>query len=191
MATNPQLFQVIDIVVADIPDVYGLFLSCDWSQALKGYFSTNWSHLWFPKNGRPNQIRIDRERYMKHMVIEINSPNEPVLFSDSILGNYGYDYDLGSFPALKYAFTNSINKSGILHCVFQEVSPSLVNNVNTVNDVNSLVDKPWHLSFDGSRSNEGVGVGCMLLEPAGNKFMLSCRLEFICTNNIAEYEALI
>ena len=118
MATNPQLFQVIDVVVAYIPDVYGLFLSRDWSQALKGYFSTDWSHLWLPKNGRPNQIRIDRERYMKHTVTEINSPNEPGLFSDSILGNYGYDSDLGSFPALKPAFAEFVNKSEILHCDF-------------------------------------------------------------------------
>ena len=29
MGTNPQIFQVIDIVVADIPDVYGIFLSRD------------------------------------------------------------------------------------------------------------------------------------------------------------------
>ena len=166
MATNSQLFQVIDVVVADIPDVYGLFLSHDWSQALKGYFSTDWSHLWLPKNGHPNHIRIDRERYMKHMVTEINAPNEPILFSDSILGNYGYDSNLGIFPTLKSAITNSVNKSEILHCEFQEAASNLVNNVNTVNDVNSLVDKPWHLYFDGSRSNEGAGVGCMLLDPA-------------------------
>ena len=83
--------------MADILDVYGLFLSRDWSQALKGYFSTDWSHLWLPKNGRPNQIRIDRERYMKHTITEINALNELVLFSDSILGNYGYDSDLGIF----------------------------------------------------------------------------------------------
>ena len=29
MATNPQIFQVIDIVVVDILDVYGMFLSRD------------------------------------------------------------------------------------------------------------------------------------------------------------------
>ena len=98
---------------------------------------------------------------------------------------------MGSFPALKSAFTNSVNKSEILHCDFQEAAPSLVNTVNTVNNVNSLVDKPWHLYFDESRSKEGAGVGCMLLDPAGNKFMLSYRLEFLCTNNTAEYEALI
>ena len=67
----------------------------------------------------------------------------------------------------------------------------MVNTVTNVNDVISLVDKPWHLYFDGSRSKEGPGVGCMLLDLAGNKFMLSCRLEFLCTNNTAEYEALI
>ena len=31
----------------------------------------------------------------------------------------------------------------------------------------------------------------MLQDLAGNKLMLSCRLEFLCTNNTAEYEALI
>ena len=87
---------------------------------------------------------------MKHTVTKINSPNEPVLFSDSILGNYGYESDLGSFPALKSAFTDSVNKSEILHCDFQEAAPSLINTVNNVNDVIILVDNPWHLCFDGS-----------------------------------------
>ena len=29
LASNPSIFQIIDIVVADIPDAYGLFLSKD------------------------------------------------------------------------------------------------------------------------------------------------------------------
>ena len=97
----------------------------------------------------------------------------------------------GVFLHLNFAFTDSVNKSEILHCDFQEASPSLINAVNNVNDVISLVDKPWHLYFDGSQSKEGAGVGCMLLDPAGNKLMLSYRLKFLYTNNTAEYEALI
>jgi ribonuclease HI len=31
----------------------------------------------------------------------------------------------------------------------------------------------------------------MLIDPAGNKTLISCRLEFECTNNTAEYEALL
>ena len=38
---------------------------------------------------------------------------------------------------------------------------------------------------------EGSGVGCVLIDPKKNKHFLSCRLEFQCTNNIAEYEVLV
>ena len=62
LASNPQVHFIIDIIVADIPEAYGLFLSRDWSKKLKGYFATDWSHLWISHNGRPNKIRIDRER---------------------------------------------------------------------------------------------------------------------------------
>ena len=31
----------------------------------------------------------------------------------------------------------------------------------------------------------------MLIDPIGNKTFIACRLEFNCTNNIVEYEALI
>ena len=42
----------------------------------------------------------------------------------------------------------------------------------------------------GSKSKDGVDVGCILIDPKGNKLMISYRLEFECTNNIAKYEAL-
>ena len=38
---------------------------------------------------------------------------------------------------------------------------------------------------------EGSGAGCVLIDPRKNKHFLSCILEFKCTNNIAEYEALV
>ena len=68
IACNSSVFQIIDIVVADIPDAYGLFLSRDWSQQLNGFFATDWSTLRLPKNGKSNQIKINRERYLKHIV---------------------------------------------------------------------------------------------------------------------------
>jgi ribonuclease HI len=49
----------------------------------------------------------------------------------------------------------------------------------------------WTLFFDGSKSLEGAGVGCILKDPDGKKVMIACRLEFQCTNNIVEYEALL
>ena len=47
------------------------------------------------------------------------------------------------------------------------------------------------LYFEGSKSSEGSGAGCILVSPQGKKTMLSYRLEFECTNNTAEYGALV
>jgi hypothetical protein len=52
LSSNPKVFQIIDIIIVDIPDAYGLILSRDWSAKLNGYFSTDWSHLWLPYNGK-------------------------------------------------------------------------------------------------------------------------------------------
>ena len=65
---NSSIYQIIYIVVADIPDAYGFFFRRDWSQRLNGFFATEWSTLWFPKNGKANQIKISREIYLKHTV---------------------------------------------------------------------------------------------------------------------------
>ena len=49
----------------------------------------------------------------------------------------------------------------------------------------------WTLYFDCSRNKEGAGAGYLLIDPHGNKIMIAYRLEFECTNNVAEYEALL
>jgi hypothetical protein len=47
------------------------------------------------------------------------------------------------------------------------------------------------VEFDGSHSSFGSGAGIVLTAPSGEVFYHSYRLEFYCTNNVAEYEALI
>jgi ribonuclease HI len=49
----------------------------------------------------------------------------------------------------------------------------------------------WSVYFDGSKSKEGAGAGCVIIDPSGNKTLIACRLEFECTNNTTEYEALL
>jgi len=39
LSSNPKVHQIIDIIVVDIPEVYGMFLSRDWSEQLHGYFA--------------------------------------------------------------------------------------------------------------------------------------------------------
>jgi ribonuclease HI len=54
-----------------------------------------------------------------------------------------------------------------------------------------LEDELWHMHFDGSHSNEGNGAGIILVSPAGKIHNLSYRLEFACSNNVIEFEALL
>jgi hypothetical protein len=56
LASDPRVHQVIDIVVVDIPESYGLLLSRDWSAKIQGYFPTDWSHMWLLYKGKSNQI---------------------------------------------------------------------------------------------------------------------------------------
>jgi hypothetical protein len=86
LSSNSKVFQIIDIIVADIPYAYGLILSRDWSEKLHGYFSTHWSHLWLPYNEKPNQIRVNREKHMKHNVTDLDGENEPVDLLITLLG---------------------------------------------------------------------------------------------------------
>jgi hypothetical protein len=58
IVTHPKFVQVIDIIVVDIPEAYGLLLSRYWSEKINGYFSIDWAHLWLPLKGYKNMIRI-------------------------------------------------------------------------------------------------------------------------------------
>jgi hypothetical protein len=60
IASNPKFHQVIDIIIIDILEAYGMLLSRDWSEKLHGYFSMDWSHLWLPLKGNPNMIKINQ-----------------------------------------------------------------------------------------------------------------------------------
>jgi ribonuclease HI len=47
------------------------------------------------------------------------------------------------------------------------------------------------MSFDGACSSSGSGVGIVLKSPEKMVYPHAIRIEFSCTNNEAEYEALI
>ena len=51
--------------------------------------------------------------------------------------------------------------------------------------------KAWRVWIDGSRASSGIGAGVVLESPYGIKSKLSFLLDFSCTNNQAEYEALL
>jgi hypothetical protein len=105
LSSNPKVHQVIDIIVVDIPEVYGMFLSRDWSEQLHGYFATDWSHLWLPENGKPNKIRVNRERYLKFTVTDLALDGTVALPGPSL--STGPKNSMVLLPSYRILYTHS------------------------------------------------------------------------------------
>src|SRR6187401_1893835 len=74
-------------------------------------------------------------------------------------------------------------------------SQALVDFINDWTELQTPEEKPdltyWTIHFDGSKQLEGSGAGVVFTSPRGDKFCYVLRLMFPCTNNAAEYEALL
>jgi len=142
--------------------------------------------MWLPYNGKPNQIKVEREKHQKYIVTKLEGENELVAYNNNIIGDYYVDSFLGNF--------NAHTSPYLEHSVLSQVEKiSQIDSSKCINFIDNPVNKSlfWKLFFDGSKSNEGAGAGCILVSLEGNKNMLTCRLEFDCTNNAVQYEALV
>ncbi|XP_052878938.1 uncharacterized protein LOC128285507 [Gossypium arboreum] len=61
----------------------------------------------------------------------------------------------------------------------------------TTKEEGSQESHPWKLNFDGASNTIGNGIGAVLVSPNGDYYPFTSKLDFDCTNNIAEYEACI
>ncbi|XP_070671534.1 uncharacterized protein [Malus domestica] len=52
-------------------------------------------------------------------------------------------------------------------------------------------DNYWTMYFDGSSTSSSAGAGIVLQSPHNDRWYFSLKLDFECTNNQAEYEALV
>jgi ribonuclease HI len=113
----------------------------------------------------------------------LNNPNEPFTPSVDSPEVQGLDTFFGNFMAETSAITNPEQQSEIV----AYVQPTVSTQRSHAPDEHQI----WSLYLDGSKSKEGAGAGCVIIDLASNKTLIACRLEFECTNNTAEYEALL
>ncbi|CAL9017729.1 unnamed protein product [Prunus brigantina] len=83
---------------------------------------------------------------------------------------------------VRYLLTRPVEGSALSEEVLGEL-PEMVATVTK--------EEPWTLYFDGSSTSKGGGAGVVLINPNGQATALSFKLDFPCTNNVAEYEAFI
>ncbi|XP_050895140.1 uncharacterized protein LOC127101734 [Lathyrus oleraceus] len=73
----------------------------------------------------------------------------------------------------------------------QIVADFLVDHVMIEPSLNMVDTKPWRLYFDGSSHKDGTGVRVLIFSPQDAPTRFKCRINEKCSNNEAEYEALI
>ncbi len=94
---------------------------------------------------------------------------------------------------LTYVAKNSIKGRVIVeHCVGHPVGEDDLNDDFPDEDVLNVEERTtWKMYFDRASNQHGYGVGVLLIAPNGVHIPLSAKLNFVATNNVAEYEACI
>jgi len=207
----PNKTILMDVVVADIPPQYGILLSRSWGAKLQGSLQLDLSYATISVFGQPK--RLYRETLMKYVVSSEEKPqNFPI---------YSIHSDMDSFILFNAdSCAPTDDKPLALEqeiCINEE---SMAQNLGAtaITDATSLQDKLhetessnlptpkmtktpntdqkqeilWYLEFDGSVNKLGAGVGVWIHNTQtdhaeGHAY----RLNFRCTNNMAEYEALL
>ena len=112
---------------------------------------------------------MHRELQYSYIVIDDKNPtNHPLYVVEQYLGSY-------------ILHLSDENTNGMLH-------------VEKEKPIKRIVEKKyelWKMYFDGSSSKKGARAGIVFISPGGEMISLTYKLEFVTTNNIAEYEALI
>ena len=120
---------------------------------------------------------------MKHTVTDLNDPNETVMFSISILGNFSFDTFFEELEVELYT-ANLDKQYELLHsnqiakpnCTLVDLSNdasigssscTLVNSSFTNHGTTLTNHNLWTMYFDISRNTQGVEVGYLLIDPLG------------------------
>ena len=153
------------VIVVHIPPRYEMLLSRKWSAAMGVSMQCDLSFATFHVDNKA--IKITREARVNHM-------GEEHVAAEDVDETCFLDTNIDSFRAEPLV----LQKDKILTVFSQEAQCSQGNNV-------------WTMYFDGASSKEGAGAGVIFISPNKETFRFSFTLTFTCTNNIAEYEALL
>ena len=70
----PQISVLMDILVIDVPDAWGMLLSRTWSSALGGFLGMNLTHAYIPMGNGTYEMLHNREKKYTH-VMDLRGPN--------------------------------------------------------------------------------------------------------------------
>ena len=98
--------------------------------------------------------------------------NEPINFSSLVLGNYFLVLKLGNYQAKEVSCESDLDSNILQFSRIDDIDCNIVNLVTNIgDDTNQVVleYRFWILDFDGSKTQEGLGAGCVLIDLENNK----------------------
>jgi len=207
----PNKKILMDVVVADIPPKYGMLLSRSWGAKLQGSLQLDMSYATISVFGQPK--RLYRETLMKYMVSSEEKPqNFPIYAVHSNMDSFIlFNDDTCPIDDDK---SRTLVQNIHTYELINAQAPDIKKTIDETNpedkpdrkqDLQLLVPNPseltkptlnqeilWFLEFDGSVNKLGAGAGVWIhnkqnIHAEGQAY----RLNFRCTNNMVEYEALL
>jgi ribonuclease HI len=173
----PAKNMVMDMVVVDIRPKFGMLLSRSWDAKLKGTLQMDMPYTTILVFGQYR--RLYREVFLKYMVsnkAQLN--NHPIYSMETEIGSSILFNDLSfeeEVPETDMAMKDKPD---------QQTEKFL--------DHQNKEDKEmWNMNFDGVVSREGARDGVWINPLKSGTKLCSYKLAFDCTNNMAEYEALV
>jgi hypothetical protein len=119
-----------------------------------------------------------------HILVPSSQPLKDIIRNREATGRAGkWAAELNEFT-IDFVHRTSIQS--------QALADSIADWTPGAQDEGSIIDnKAWIVFYDGSWGTFGTGASAILISPSKIKTCYAARLEFNCTNNIAEYEALL
>jgi ribonuclease HI len=175
--------MAMDVVVVDIPPKNGMLLSRSWGAKLRGTLQLDMSYATILVFGKKR--RLYREALMKYMVSRQEKPHNYPLYS--------VHSDLDSFILYNDGDMEEKNPQLGEDTFGADEGQEIIEVERKKNMITEeLLADFWSMDFDGVVSKEGVGAGVWLHNHRTRySENHSYKLNFQCTNNITEYEALM
>ena len=104
---------------------------------------------------------------MKQTATDLDGSNEAVSFFNNQIEHFTFDTFFGDLLADVSSVENVQKQSQITHLTSVPLSSTIVHNFYNVNTNFKIDPVVWTLFFYGSRSKDGAGAGCVLIDPKG------------------------
>lgn len=197
----PAKTILMDVVVDDIPPKYGLLLSRSWGAKLQGSLQLDMSYATISVFGHPKKLYSKtlmkyvvstQERPQNFHIYSVHSDIDSFIFYNAETNQEDTSNNITAKP--KEIAILKENQNVQIHEISDKKDDldTLIKKDSTTLDENYEHEILWHLEFDGSVKKLGAGAGVWIYNlendhAEGHAY----RLNFKCTNNMVEYEALL